>query len=183
MQEVTDSSSVVPTIEPCISCRRFRPNAPICGVSVFLGVHTFLFKLMKRNVVILEKTQRSLRSAFGLSHAGRPRILRTSCSCAASSKPFRKRGFSLASGGHGFCPTDGKNLSSRVCRSHTVAVGRIYALTRRWDFATVIAPIGSFFRKSAGMRKYWALAEGNLPCASDFSLFAQIFLQRQKSLP
>ena len=35
MQEVTDSSSVVPTIEPCVSCRRFRPNAPICGVSVF----------------------------------------------------------------------------------------------------------------------------------------------------
>ena len=133
--------------------------------------------------MILEKTQRSLRSAFGLSHAGRSRILRTSCSCAASSKPFRKRGLSLASGGHGFCPTDGKNLSSRVCRSHTVAVCRTYALTRRWDFATIITPIGSFFRKSAGMCKCGALAEGNLPCASDFSLFTQIFLQSQKSLP
>ena len=104
-------------------------------------------------------------SAFGLSHAGSPRILRTSCSCAASSKPFRKRGFSLASGGHGFCPTDGKNLSSRVCRSHTVAVGRTYALTRRWDFATIIAPIGSFFRESAGMRKCSPAAERcDVPC-------------------
>ena len=111
-------------------------------------------------------------SAFGLSHAGRPRILRTSCSCAASSKPFRKRGFSLASGGHGFCPTDGKNLSSRVCRSHAVAVGRTYALTPPPLYGNILARGGSFFRKSAGMRKCGALAEEDLPCASNFSPYS-----------
>ena len=114
---------------------------------------------MKRNSVILGKTQRSLRSAFCLSHAGRPRILRTSCSCAASSKPFRKRGFSLASGGHGFCPTDGKNLSSRVCRSHTVAVGRTYALTPPPLYGNILTRGGSFFRKSRGVGKLSAAAQ------------------------
>lgn len=49
MQEVTDSSSVVPTTEPYMSCRRFRPNAPMCGVSLFFSdLHIFPCKSLKK---------------------------------------------------------------------------------------------------------------------------------------
>ena len=47
--------------------------------------------------------------------------------------------------GHGFCPTDGKNLSSRVCRSHAVAVGRTYALTPPPLFGNILARGGFTF--------------------------------------
>ena len=67
MQEVTDSSSVVPTIEPCISCRRFRPNAPICGVSVFFGVHEFSRAKARQNSVRKRQHRRGTRKRCSVS--------------------------------------------------------------------------------------------------------------------
>lgn len=54
MHEVTDLTSVVPTIEPCTSCRRFHTDAPICGVSVF--IHEILHAKTRKISVIWKTT-------------------------------------------------------------------------------------------------------------------------------